>query len=158
MRSHGAHYGHSFPGEPVEIVNLRLTAQGVIPKPRIRRAEEPTIAPLGRTALKGHRPVCFQDADGFVSTPIYDRYALQAGACVAGPAILEEFDSTVVIHPGYEGNVDAFGSIHRPARNSLPQPPLATPERDRMSEGGHDRRFSAAERGGAEATRCSASD
>ncbi len=115
-------YGHSFPGEPVEIVNLRLTAQGVIPKPRIRRAEAADDrAATAEHALKGHRPVCFQDADGFVSTPIYDRYALQAGACVAGPAILEEFDSTVVIHPGYEGNVDAFGSVHLvPARNSSP--------------------------------------
>ena len=119
---HARTYGHSFPGEPVEIVNIRLTAQGVIPKPRIRRAEAADDrAATAEPALKGHRPVCFQDVDGFVSTPIYDRYALQAGVCVAGPAILEEFDSTVVIHPGYEGNVDAFGSVHLvPARNSSP--------------------------------------
>jgi N-methylhydantoinase A len=51
-------------------------------------------------------------ADGFVATPIYDRYALPAGALVAGPAILEEFDSTVVIQPGYEASVDPFGSVH----------------------------------------------
>ena len=85
----------------------------MIPKPRIRRAEEANDrAASAEHALKGYRSACFQDADGFVSTPIYDRYTLRAGACVAGPAILEEFDSTVMIHPGYEGNVDAFGSVH----------------------------------------------
>ncbi len=117
---HALTYGHSFPGEPVEIVNLRLTAQGVIPKPRMRRVEEANDrAASAEHALKGDRPVCFQAADGFVSTPIYDRYALQAGARVAGPAILEQFDSTVVIHPGYEGTVDAFGSVHlMPAKSS----------------------------------------
>ena len=110
---HELTYGHSFPGEPVEIVNLRLTARGVIPRPRTRRVEQADDrAAPAEPAAKGHRTACFQDADGFVSTPIYDRYALPAGACVAGPAILEEFDSTVVIHPGYEGNVNAFGSVH----------------------------------------------
>jgi N-methylhydantoinase A len=112
---HARTYGHSFPGEPVEIVNLRLTAQGVIPKPRIGRGhgdEAGARAVSAEAALKGSRPVCFQAADGFVPTPIFDRYALPAGVRVAGPAILEEFDSTVVVHPGYEATVDASGSIH----------------------------------------------
>jgi N-methylhydantoinase A len=112
---HARTYGTSFPGEPVEIVNLRLTAQGVIPRPQVRRVEEAgdrDRAHPAERALKGYRPVCFEAAGGFASTPIYDRYALPAGACVAGPAILEEFDSTVVIHPGYEGDVDPFGSVH----------------------------------------------
>ena len=93
---HALTYGHGFPGEPVEIVNLRLTAQGVIPKPRMRRVKEASDrAASAEHARKGDRSVCFQAADGFVSTPIYDRHALQAGARVAGPAILEQFDSTV---------------------------------------------------------------
>jgi N-methylhydantoinase A len=56
--------------------------------------------------------VCFGPAEGYVSTPIYDRYRLPAAAQIPGPAVLEEFDSTVVIHPGYQGLVDDFGSIH----------------------------------------------
>jgi N-methylhydantoinase A len=110
---HALTYGHGFPGEPVEIVNLRLTAQGVIPKPRMRSVKEAgDRAASAEHARKGDGSVCFQAADGFVSTPIYDRHALQAGARVAGPAILEQFDSTVVIQPGYEGTVDEFGSVH----------------------------------------------
>ena len=47
---HALTYGHGFPGEPVEIVNLRLTAQGVIPKPRMTRVKEASDrAGFGRT-------------------------------------------------------------------------------------------------------------
>jgi N-methylhydantoinase A len=110
---HARTYGHSFPGEPVEIVNLRLTAQGAIPKPRIGPlAEAGTRSVSATAALKGRRPVYFEASGGFVETSIYDRYAFPAGVRVAGPAILEERDSTVVIHPGYEAGVDAFGSVH----------------------------------------------
>jgi N-methylhydantoinase A len=123
---HARTYGSSFPAEPVEIVNLRLTAHGIIPKPQLRRAEEPSDGDTSaQRALKGDRRVCFEAADGFASTPIYDRYALAAGARVVGPAILEEFDSTVVIHPGYEGVIDSLGSVHL-----LPTaaPPLQGPD------------------------------
>jgi N-methylhydantoinase A len=110
---HERTYGHSFAGEPVEIVNLRLTAQGLIPKPSMRRstpAEE--SAGALQQPLKGHRPVCFGLMEGYISTPIYDRSKLDASARVSGPAVLEEFDSTVVVHPGYQATVDEFGSIH----------------------------------------------
>jgi N-methylhydantoinase A len=110
---HERTYGHSFPGEPVEIVNLRLTAQGLIPKPRLRRLPQAEGSDGARQpALKDERPVCFGLAEGYVSTPIYDRSKLAAAARISGPAVLEEFDSTVVVHPGYEANVDEFGSIH----------------------------------------------
>ena len=53
---HALTYGHGFPGEPVEIVNLRLTAQGVIPKPRMRRVKEAgNRAASAEQALKGDR-------------------------------------------------------------------------------------------------------
>ena len=72
---HERTYGHSFPGEPVEIVNLRLTAQGVIPKPRIRRAEEDNdrAGSAEQCTPKATAPPVFQDADGFVSTPTYEQ-------------------------------------------------------------------------------------
>ena len=43
----------------------------------------------------------FAESDGYVDCPIYDRYALPAAASLTGPAIVEEFDSTTVVHPGY---------------------------------------------------------
>lgn len=109
-RLHERTYGHSTPGEPVEVVNLRLTARGIIPKPKIRR-----LASTGTDtdrALKGHRDVCFSSAEGYVSTPIYDRYQLQAGSTITGPAVIEEFDSNTLLQPGYSASADEFGSLH----------------------------------------------
>jgi N-methylhydantoinase A len=76
-------------------------------------------------ARTGDRMVWFQAGAGSVSTPIYDRHALPAGARVPGPAILEQFDSTVLIQPGYEGTVDAFGSVHLVAAVSQAMGPSA---------------------------------
>jgi N-methylhydantoinase A len=109
---HAAHeraYGFSAPGEPVELVNLRLTALGVIAKPR------PAVIAAGDAdpgaARVATRPVYFAEAGGYTACPIYDRYRLRAGNLIAGPAIVEEFDSTTVLHPGYAARVDRFGNL-----------------------------------------------
>jgi N-methylhydantoinase A len=110
-RFHEAHeraYGFNAPGEPVELVNLRLTAVGKIGKPQLR--ELPADGDQGN-AEKGKRPVYFAESGGFVDCPIYDRYRLRSGAIIAGPAVVEEFDSTTVIHPGYAARVDRFGNM-----------------------------------------------
>ena len=107
---HERAYGHSTPGEPVEMVNLRVTAKGIIPKPKMKQLAK--MNGHGGNALKGVREVCFHASEGFRSTPIYERYKLLAGEELAGPAIVEEFDSTVVIHPGYRASVDRFASLH----------------------------------------------
>ena len=110
---HERTYGHCSPGEPVEFVSLRLTARGIIPKPRMRRSQPIDGSNFAeRRPQKGHRDVCFDPGDGPVKTPIYDRYKLTAGTKIPGPAVLEEFDSTVLIHPGHRGTVDEFGSVH----------------------------------------------
>jgi len=76
---------------------------------------------LGRDAAREHlrdsapaarRPVYFDEAGGYVECPIYDRYRLGPEAVVDGPAVVEEFDSTTVIHPGYRARADAFGHLH----------------------------------------------
>jgi len=108
---HEAHeraYGFNAPGEPVELVNLRLTAVGKIGKPQLRE-----LLPGGEegSGEKGRRQVYFAERGGFVDCPIYDRYHLRFGAVIAGPAIVEEFDSTTVIHPGYVARVDRFGNM-----------------------------------------------
>jgi len=63
------------------------------------------------TVEKSRRPVVFAERNGFVDCPTYYRYQLFAGDRVAGPAIVEEFDSTTVIHPGYEASVDRYGNL-----------------------------------------------
>ena len=109
---HGDHqraYGFAAPAEPVEFVTLRLTAIGTIAKPRLR--ELPAGSGDAMTALRTVRQVCFAEAGGFVDCPSYDRYRLPAGAVIDGPAIVEEMDSTTVIHPGYRARVDRYGNL-----------------------------------------------
>src|SRR5829696_8182436 len=94
-RFHGEHertYGFAAPAEPVELVSVRVTSVGRIEKPPARALE-----PGGDTEPKSRRPVYYAEAGGYVDCPIYDRYALPAGARLAGPAIVEEFDSTTVV-------------------------------------------------------------
>jgi N-methylhydantoinase A len=108
-RFHAEHdrtYGFAAPAEPVELVSLRLTSVGRIAKPPVRRVDS-GAAP----EPKARRPVYFSEAGEHVACPIYDRYSLPAGMTFGGPAVVEEFDSTTVVHPGYAVTVDETGNL-----------------------------------------------
>ncbi len=105
---HLALYGYNFRDDPrqeVEWVNLRVTGVGPIRKPELREVAAGSGAERART---GTRPVYFDD---WVDTPIYDRATLGAGDVVPGPAVLEEFSSTVPVHPGFTATVDTYGNL-----------------------------------------------
>ncbi len=108
-REHDRTYGYSAPSQPAEFVNLRLTAIGRIPKPRLRELSGNGADPAA--ARKADRRVYFAEAGGYVDCAIYDRYRLGAGAVVHGPAVIEEVDSTTVLHPNYRALVDRFGNL-----------------------------------------------
>ena len=103
---HDRTYGFAAPAEPIEVVSLRLTSVGRIAKPPPRLLEAG-----GQVEPKERRQVYYAEAGGYVDCPIYDRYALYAGTAFAGPAIVEEFDSTTVVHPGYVACVDEAGNL-----------------------------------------------
>ena len=92
--------------QEVEWVNLRVSGIGPIRKPSL-----PEIAPGtgARAAGTGSREVFFDD--GWVDAAVYDRALLGAGDEVEGPAVLEEFSSTVPLHPGFSARVDGFGNL-----------------------------------------------
>ena len=92
----------------MEAVNLRLAAVGDIAKPALRRLQ-PGDDP--QTARKSVRQVYFAEEGSYVDCPIFDRYKLGAGCRVDGPAIVEEMDSTTLVHPGYGARVDPFGNL-----------------------------------------------
>ncbi len=108
-RFHAEHdrvYGFAAPAEPVELVSVRLTSVGRIEKPPAR-----TLGPGEAREPKARREVYFAEAGGFVDCPIHDREALGAGAVLAGPAVIEQFDSTTVVHPGFSLRVDDTGNL-----------------------------------------------
>ena len=108
---HQAHqrlYGYLRPEHPVEIVNLRVTALSKLPQPLLTAGPiDGTTNPRG--ALKEQRQVYFHQR--FIPTPIYDRSRLNSGDAVAGPAIIEQLDSTTVVWPGQRARVDAYRNL-----------------------------------------------
>jgi N-methylhydantoinase A len=48
---------------------------------------------------------------GYVETPVLWRGELGPGATVEGPAVIEEYGSTVPLHPGFAATVDDFGNL-----------------------------------------------
>ena len=106
---HRARYGHADPNEPVEVVALRVRGRVAEPPPTLPREPE-TDAPLADAVL-GTRPVWF-DADGPTETTAYARTALHHGHAFDGPAILHQYDTTIVVPPGWHARVDARQNVH----------------------------------------------
>jgi N-methylhydantoinase A len=55
--------------------------------------------------------VCFDAGTGYVETPVLSRDRLPPDSTVDGPAVIEEFGSTVPLHPGFTATVDDFGNL-----------------------------------------------
>jgi N-methylhydantoinase A len=118
---HRALYGYDFRGDPtqqVEWVNLRVTGVGPITRPELRELPEAGGGPgvhddraVGERAPRSVRRVCFDADAGYVDTEVWWRPDLLAGDTVEGPAVIEEFGSTVPVHPGFVARVDALGNL-----------------------------------------------
>lgn len=94
-RAHDEFYGFSLEGEPVEFVNLRVSAIGISELGDVSQA--PTARDLPQPVAT--RAVAFR-GQGYLPTPVYRRETLPTGFTTDGPAIIEETDSTSVVHPG----------------------------------------------------------
>jgi len=102
---HHGQYGHSASTDTVELVNLRVYARG-----RARNRPAKAERKILRTAGTSHRRVFFDE--GFVhNCPIYTRSAMGPGSKGAGPCIVEDYDSTLVIPPQARYVVDELGSF-----------------------------------------------
>ena len=64
--------------------------------------------PDASAAVIGRRDVWLPEAGGFVSCPVYDRDALRSGNRIAGPAIVEQMDTTTVVLPGMTARVEPY--------------------------------------------------
>ena len=111
---HAAHrqlYGYDFAADPrqaVEWVNLRVSGHrpdppsgpgGADPRPERRDGPTPSRAPAGSSSTTGSTP------------PTYGRPDLAPGDVVVGPAIIEEFGSTVPVHPGFARHRRRYGNL-----------------------------------------------
>lgn len=104
--AHRHRYGHAADDEEVEMVNLRVTAQGHRRKPELPRA-----GGAGRPPLLGTRPVWFADPEAPVECGVYARDRMGADAVIEGPAVLEEHASTTLLWPGDVARVGESGGL-----------------------------------------------
>jgi N-methylhydantoinase A len=104
---YAARYGYAQPSEPVEVVTWKLSAIGAAPRVALAKAAT-TLQPGG---VKGRRRAYFPEAGGWVDCPVYNRYRLAAGLEVAGPAIVEERESTSVLPPEAVAVVDEYANL-----------------------------------------------
>jgi N-methylhydantoinase A len=104
-------YGFGVPDEPVEVVNIRLRAIG-----RLHRGEHGTGArggePARRAAPVATRLVGFGPGkDELYQVPVYARETLVSDTRFAGPAIVEQSDSTLLVPPRRSVRADAYGNL-----------------------------------------------
>jgi N-methylhydantoinase A len=108
--AHAAEYGHAFPANPIEIVNLRVIGTGAMPK------LPPLSAPTGGSldaALLRRTPSVFRVGTELqtLETAVYDRAGVPVDEVFHGPAIVVQKDSTTVIPPGTVARVHPSGSM-----------------------------------------------
>ena len=89
---------------PVEIINWRVISSG--PTPQVRLQGVGNESKGAQTARKGSRKAYFPESGGYHVVPVYDRYGLLPGISLAGPAIVEERESTVIIGPDCRFRID----------------------------------------------------
>jgi N-methylhydantoinase A len=97
-------FGRTPPNVPVELVNLRVSGEA---PPRHAGARQ-TLEPGAIPQPKQHRKVYFQEFGDYVDTPIYDRESLRAGFSCAGPLLVEDAGSCLVVGP--LGHVEQMAS------------------------------------------------
>lgn len=113
-RVHDESFGFHYEGEQdVELVNLRVRAVGVQNRPQINAG-----GTSGKPAKPfGTRRVYWKGA-GWVDSPLYERTELAAGQAIPGPAIVQEYGSTVVVPGGWTCTADRYRNLILTARET----------------------------------------
>jgi N-methylhydantoinase A len=106
--AHTRQYGFAPESDPIELVELIVTAISRLPRPKMAILGPGTAS--GDQARKGTRPVWF-DPSAPTQTAVYARHLLGAGDTIAGPAIVEATDSTILIGIDSRAVVDELGNV-----------------------------------------------
>lgn len=99
---HTQHYGFHNPDDPIELINVRVTATGRLAAPPAAGA---TYSEDGVERVEDTREIWF-GSTGPVATCVHRRAALTPGEAIEGPAIVEQLDSTTLLGPGDRLRID----------------------------------------------------
>ena len=94
---------------PVELYRLQLMATG--PAADLSLPEEDTDADAEMPEPAETRPVWFDGEDESRDTPVYTRDDLPPGVRFSGPAVIDQLDTTTLVPPGVDAEVDGFRTI-----------------------------------------------
>jgi N-methylhydantoinase A len=110
---HAQIHGHAAKDRPVEVVSYRLRLRVIVPKYEPRAEELSASSAASGPAAgahKGERMAYFEAATA-VAAALYERDRLDVGAMLSGPAIIEQFDATTVIPPGWRCLIDRYRNL-----------------------------------------------
>ena len=103
-------HGHAAKDRSVEIVSYRIRLRVSVPKYEPTSSDNVIESAAPVNSVKGTRTVYFA-ADEAIETKIYERDKLPFGARLNGPAIVEQFDSTIVVPEAWVGRIDGYGNL-----------------------------------------------
>ena len=112
-KAHLATFGYRSDEESVQFVTVKAVGQGISAMPRL---PDKITVPEG-LKKSGNRKAYYGDTHGWVDTPIIARNDLNAD-CRPGPLIIEEYDSTTVVRPGWSAALDRWNNIVMKKANS----------------------------------------
>jgi N-methylhydantoinase A len=102
--------GSALAGAQLEIVVCRLRAKALTPQPKLVRVKKTTTR-IPKEAMRRKRDIYWPDLGKRRATPVYNGELLANGNKIAGPAIVETADTTVVVQPGSRLRVDELGNF-----------------------------------------------
>ncbi len=102
---HERTYGHRAPDDPIEIVNIRLTA--LIPT---AKSQFSSLQPRNSQSLTSNRRCYFGGETGWLEVPVLSREGLGSEP-ESGPFIVEEYDTTILVPPRCTARRDEWGNI-----------------------------------------------
>jgi N-methylhydantoinase A len=109
--THERLFGFALTNEPVEVVNIRLSAIGATGEsPRTTAAAHMSARKAGVMPQPGRTQRVYFD-QGWLATAVYSRTELPVGAAIRGPAIVVQSDTTVLVPPGHGAVVDAHANL-----------------------------------------------
>ena len=102
--------GASLPWAKLEAVTFRIRAFAKTPKPDLvpQEISGSQVEPVAQVSV---RPIYWSEPKQTVETPIYSGAKLMSGNQICGPAVIETTDTTLVVHPGRQVDVDTFGNF-----------------------------------------------
>ncbi len=108
-RAHDDRFGYEYEGRhPVEIVNIGATGFGLFPP--LVTAQELRKDCSWSGARKDIRRGVFRGV-GEVQLPIYERSLAPVGTDITGPCVIEQYDATLVVEPGWHAVLDEAGQL-----------------------------------------------